>query len=428
MTRRPRLVLKFIFLVLLVLAAILYRDYRNDKSPSGAPMEEQVSPDEDFYTARIVAAAIDASVQARAKLIEDTRNPAIAPPSSEATNPGYTPYTYTRDAHAKGHGCVLATFQVNKGIDSRFAYGIFADTPDHVPHQYQALIRFSSGNPDVQADSKRDVRGMAIKLFDVPPPKLMLAEQNDTTQDFVLMNNPVFFIRTIEEYAEFNRQLVAGHPFWYFLPGVDFLGMHIPYANLWRWHIREFTLGMLAQRPAPESLVTSRFWSGSAYLLGPRQYVKYSAIPCVQNRPATGIAKYGLASADYLRLELAKQSEKGGACFDFAVQPQVQGKNMPVEDTTVEWKESDSPFVPLARIVIQSGNNNTEQMNEQCENTAFNPWHSLPDHKPVGVMNRVRQPLYLAMSRFRQSKNCSAQDCNAQCNSLSKADNGCQGQ
>lgn len=427
MTPPRHIFLKFLGLLALVVMAILCRDYRNDQSGSGAPMQEMVTPDEDFYTARIVAAAIDASTQARAKLIQESSDPSFAAPSSTATNPGYSPYHYTRDAHAKGHGCVLASFQVNKEVDSRYAFGIFADTPDHVPHQYDALIRFSSGNPDVQSDSKKDVRGMAIKLFKVPGSKLMLTEPDDDTQDFVLMNNPVFFIRTIEEYAEFNRQLVEGHPFWYFLPGLDLMGKHIPYANMWRWHVREFALGIRAQRPAPDSLVTSRFWSGSSYLLGPRQYVKYSAIPCIENKPAPGVSKSGVNSADYLRLELAKQSEKGGACFDFAVQPQVQGKNMPVEDTTVEWKESDSPFVPLARIVIKPAQNNTEQMNEQCENTAFNPWHSLPDHKPVGVMNRVRQPLYLAMSRFRQAKNCS-DSCASKCNSLGFKDNACQAQ
>jgi hypothetical protein len=130
------------------------------------------------------------------------------------------------------------------------------------------------------------------------------------------------------------------------------------------------------------------------------------------------------AEADYLRLELARQSAKGGGCFDFAVQLQVQGKNMPVEDTTVEWKESDSPFVPLARIVIKPGPNNTAAMNEQCENTSFNPWHTLMDHKPAGVMNRVRKSLYEAMARFRQQKNCS-DNCDTRCNGLRLPDNAC---
>ena len=183
--------------------------------------------------------------------------------------------------------------------------------------------------------------------------KLLPPEENGKTQDFVLMNNPIFFIRTMEEYAEMNRRLVEGHVYWYFFPPLNMLGRTLPYADLPRAHLREMRLAAGAQKARPESLVTSRFWSGSAYNLGPSQYAKYSTIPCKEEQAAAGGVESG--NPDYLRLELAKQSEQGGACFDFAVQPQAQGKRMPVEDTTTEWKESDSPFVPLARIVIKRG-------------------------------------------------------------------------
>jgi hypothetical protein len=85
------------------------------------------------------------------------------------------------------------------------------------------------------------------------------------------------------------------------------------------------------------------------------------------------------------------------------VQVQVPGKNMPVEDTTVEWTESDSPFVPVARIEIPKQSFVENQ--RMCENLSYNPWHSLPAHKPLGVMNRIRKPLYLEVSRYRRSMN-----------------------
>ena len=40
-----------------------------------------------------------------------------------------------------------------------------------------------------------------------------------------------------------------------------------------------------------------------------------------------------------------------------------------------------------------------------CENLTFNPWYSLPEHRPVGVMNRVRKPLYLEVARYRRTRN-----------------------
>jgi hypothetical protein len=93
----------------------------------------------------------------------------------------------------------------------------------------------------------------------------------------------------------------------------------------------------------PNSPVTTRYWSASAYALGPRQYIKFSAISCAQNKPMK-VAGRGKDDPDYLRREHSRQSAQGGARFDFAVQQQVLGKNMPVDDTTVEWSESDSPF------------------------------------------------------------------------------------
>ncbi len=411
--------------LLLVFLAALTWAYWHDQAGSGAPMGEKKTNDEDYLTAQIISSAIDTSVESRAALISDTDRHAGTPPTDPKTNPGYSPYHFTRDAHPKGHGCLLASFNVYDQIDSRFAYGVFGARKK----QYESIIRFSSGNPRIQVDSKWnplkwDVQGMAIKLFDVDGDKLMPGDEQGRTQDFLLMNNPVFFIRTLEEYAQLNRMLAAdlGNPRAYFHQGLN--PMH--------WHVRELILGSMAQKPRPESLMTTQFYSGSAYRLGPLQYVKYSMIPCRTNQPVadlkTGKLDSDAVTADYLRLELARQSENGGACFDFAVQAQVQGKNMPVEDTTVKWSEKDSPFIRLARVTVKMVENNTPKMNEQCENTSFNPWHTLPDHEPVGVMNRVRQQLYLAMSRFRQAKNCGGPlgSCNVgECNSMGKEDSAC---
>jgi len=68
-------------------------------------------------------------------------------------------------------------------------------------------------------------------------------------------------------------------------------------------------------------------------------------------------------------------------------------------------------------------------MYQRCENTSFNPWHWLADHRPVGVMNRVRQALYAARSRFRQDQNCkdSKNPCDARCNVMHWPDNGSTG-
>src|SRR5262249_4590666 len=85
-----------------------------------------------------------------------------------------------------------------------------------------AWIRFSSGAK--RDDSQRDAHGMAVKLMGVPGEKILDGERHAPTQDFVMVDNPVFFIRNALDYAAFSEALqrARGH-FWiksllFFLP------------------------------------------------------------------------------------------------------------------------------------------------------------------------------------------------------------------
>ncbi len=40
-----------------------------------------------------------------------------------------------------------------------------------------------------------------------------------------------------------------------------------------------------------------------------------------------------------------------------------------------------------------------------CENLSFSPWHSLPEHRPLGLVNRVRKVAYREISRLRHDLN-----------------------
>ncbi len=62
-----------------------------------------------------------------------------------------------RDAHAKGHGCVRADFQVLSSIPADLQHGVFASAKP-----YKAWIRFSNGAGTPHDDASGDGRGMAI--------------------------------------------------------------------------------------------------------------------------------------------------------------------------------------------------------------------------------------------------------------------------
>jgi len=158
-------------------------------------------------------------------------------------------------------------------------------------------------------------------------------------------------------------------------------------------------LALKTLKAAPDSLLNTQFYSVSAFKLGPELNVKYSARPCKKAEAAD----VDRDDPNFLRKEMVKRLTNGTACFDFMVQRQVPGKNMPVEDTTVEWSTDDSRFVPVARLDIPA--QQFEQNNDSCEGLSFSPWHSLPEHRPIGVMNRIRKAVYLEVSRYRREMN-----------------------
>ncbi|WP_397601604.1 hypothetical protein [Silvanigrella sp.] len=96
-----------------------------------------------------------------------------------------------RDAHAKHHGCAIGKFIVENKLPMEFQKGVFA-----TPKEYKAFIRFSNGSFDLKADKIPDAHGVAIKLIGVKSNLLNETETNgeDNTQDFIMIDNPVFFM------------------------------------------------------------------------------------------------------------------------------------------------------------------------------------------------------------------------------------------
>src|ERR1019366_6569174 len=146
------------------------------------------------------------------------------------------------------------------------AKGIF------VPGQtYQAWIRFSNGSSDpTRADIKRDARGMAIKVLGVPGKKLLEDEAAATTEDFIMINHPVFFATDPARYLSFMDDANSNH--------------------FYRKLLIPFALGAKGTRIALETRssrisnpLQARYWSMVPYQLGigsDRQAVKYSVRSC----------------------------------------------------------------------------------------------------------------------------------------------------
>jgi hypothetical protein len=291
--------------------------------------------------------------------------------------------TAHRDAHAKAHGCVRAEFKVSSTLPPALRQGIFQEG-----HAYRAWIRYSNGSGRSQNDAVGDARGMAVKLMGVPGPKL--ADEKGT-QDFLMITAPAFFVRNAADYVEFTQAASADKPMRFFFRGWN------PFR--WRYHELRMALKILHRKTA--NPLGARYWSVAPFLMGETGPVKFSARPCVKPSDEKTDAK----NPNFLRDAMSAQLKNGGACFQFLVQLQKDAKKMPVEDPTVRWSEKDSPFQQVATIDIPAQSFESPAQQRFCEDLSMNPWHAVPEHRPLGGINRVRKVVYEAISKLRHDLN-----------------------
>jgi len=322
------------------------------KEPRLALGEEWVPPNE---------AAVIAQIQAKMGGDYDKEFP--------ATSKQHRP----RDVHRVCLGCPEAFFIV-PALPAELQVGLFAK-----PGKYSADIRYSIGQGDRE---KFNIHGMAIKVKGVPGKKVLPDEEDATTQDFVLADSETFFVRDSADYLEF----VNGLPHFVF-PSINPLG----------WRLRE-AWNLFTALKTLRTLAETQFYSQLPDSFGGRA-VKYSVKPRIV--PLVNVPK----SAKYLRSGLVKQLDPqngNGIVLDFMVQFQTDAVKMPVEDPRIKWA---SPFVTVATIVIPPQNFDTAEREAYAENLSFTPWHSLPEHRPLGGIHRVRKVIYALISKKRHTAN-----------------------
>ena len=342
--------------------------YYSWKHSGPVPSEEQIPPGEAALTQAIIEDAVRIVEQHR----DNTR--------------------VLRDAHAKAHGCVKAEVTVRIDLDTELQHGVLSEPGK----TWQAWVRLSNGNAYPQFDRIRDARGMAIKLLDVPGAKLMGSAGHENEQDFVMFNHPVFFVRDVAEYRSNFAAQADGKKALAFFPSWD------PGS----WEIRHLIIALKTLAPAPQSPVATTYNSIVPFKLGPHN-IKYRVIPTPENCPKYSLPQPNTDLPNFLRSALYQQLslDRVPACFALQVQRQDPTHYMPIEDPSVEWDEAVSPFETVADIHLPAQDFDSTEQNLFCDNLSFNPWHSLPEHRPIGGLNRLRGAVYEAVSVYRHERN-----------------------
>jgi hypothetical protein len=295
----------------------------------------------------------------------------------------YKPGNTLRDAHPKNIGCVKAEFKVESGLTEQLRVGVFKE-----PQTFPAYIRFSNASAAAQADSKKDIRGMAIKLLGVEGEKLLEEEKHETTQDFLVISTPRFINHNVIDFYGLLQAM-----------GGSKLGLLGFFFNPFDSHLRVLW-NILTSMKNDGNLLEAQFWSTTPYRFG-SQVVKYSVKP--HQDEVTKIPKN--PSENYLGEAMREYLATQDAYFDFMVQFQTDPRKMPIEDTTVRWDEKASPFRKVATIRVPAQTFDSQEQIEFAENLSFTPWHSLGEHRPLGSINRARRVVYETISKYRHERN-----------------------
>src|SRR5580700_10131579 len=108
-----------------------------------------------------------------------------------------------RSVHAETHGILQGYLEVDTDLPGDLAQGLFAK-----PGRYPVVMRFSTIPGDILDDSVSTPRGLAIKVIGVEGERLEGSER-DVTQDFLLINGPVFGSPNPKKFLSFLKLLAA---------------------------------------------------------------------------------------------------------------------------------------------------------------------------------------------------------------------------
>ena len=291
---------------------------------------------------------------------------------------------FERAGNTKTHGLVRGELVIHDGLPEHLRKGLYAQ-----PATYPCWVRFSGPGPHIEPDI-HDVGfgSISLKVMGVPGEKLWDDEKH--TQDFTAVCTPMFVTPNVKANARLQYWSRRHLPVFYFLDP----------RNL---HLIDFIMQGLWNETQTNPLGQT-YYSCVPYLMGPGQAIQYSFWP--MTRVSKTIAGLPFRVADnYLRDNMVRTLNETGVEFELRVQLQTDPFLMPIENNAVLWPTKLSPRVPVATLKIPKQTFDHPDQFAFARYIRINPWHCLPEHRPLGNQSRARKRMYDEMAAFRQKMN-----------------------
>jgi hypothetical protein len=300
-----------------------------------------------------------------------------------------------RGVHAKAHGLLVGELEILPGLPAVLTHGLFA-----IPQIYPTVLRLSTIPGDLLDDAVSVPRAASLKIVGVGGPRVPGSEQ-DITQDFLFLNGKAFgaptpdaFLRTLKVLAATTDKAPGSKKV---LSSV----VRMLEKVVEGFHGQSPTLLTLGGYPKVD-ILGDEFYTQAPMLYG--DYIAKLALkPFSDNLRALTRKPLNLSGhPDGIREAVVEFFRTNSAVWDIQVQLCTNPEIMPIEDASVIWPESESPFLSVARLRMPAQNAwRADRIELLDERMSFSPWHALASHRPLGGIMRVRQAVYAAAAQYR---------------------------
>ena len=314
-----------------------------------------------------------------------------------------------RGDHAKGLGCYHAEFTVSSGdvVPPDFRVGIARS--ENLGRTFRAIVRLSNSEPKNVPDFRSATVGLAVKIRLDPGTHSSddFLPGSSGEQNFIAGGLRTFVARNIQDYAELFRLRVH--------PVSNLLALASRHAKALAVFAAEPLLRHARGAGAAPMVLESQFSSVLPYAWGDSA-VKFRFEPCHAFDRSNAV--FSRFDPGYQRKVVTTFLGATDICYVMKIQPRPRfigdqqrraiERTFPIEDAMVSWPEPEAAkdtasaaFHEVARLTIKRG---SEAMDDRaCEHLAFNPWHGLKVHQPLGSLNRARLAVYRKSELVRKA-------------------------
>jgi hypothetical protein len=303
-----------------------------------------------------------------------------------------------RSVHAKAHGILAGTMTIHDNLPPELAQGMFA-----TPGEHQVIMRISTNAGDLLPDTVSLPRGLALKVLDVEGERL--PDATGRTQNFVLVNGPVFQNKKADQFLSNLKLLVKTTDR---IEGTkEVLSSVLRGLNtvLTTVGIESPKVQTLGGAPNSDPLGET-YYSATPFRYGDH-IAKFAVFPVSKDlTDQTGTTIDATNRPNALREVIRSETQAFDMVWELRVQLCRDLEKQPVEDSTVEWKEDDTPFQTVATIRAAPQDSWSDELVQQVdEEMRFSIWLGLEAHRPLGNINRARKTPYERSAQFREKFN-----------------------